>query len=525
VPPTPESHADPRQWPWLSLLAVLPVLAALLWLGNDGSWDMRNYHLYNPHAWLHGRYAIDVAPAQQQSFHNPLLDLPFYLLGMAGFPAKAIGAWLALPVMLSIACLLRLQARLSPRAPSRGEQVFLSLLALTGAATWSTLGLSMDDAFVGGGVLAALTVLLDRDAPPSPSACLIAGAIAGATIGLKLSAAFYAPALAIAVACVPGTARERVARVALLGVGGSLGGALTYGWWAWRLWQEHGNPFFPYFNQLFHSPDVAAVDWVDKRFRPASVIDLLLAPVRLTWKTHLFSELRLRDPRLLLGILGLAWLAWRARGDNPLQRARAWLLAAFVVAAWWGWGRQSGIYRYAIVLELLGALAVSLLIAQRPRAGMALLLGVFVLVTADTTRPDWGRIASTRSPAPSIAGGEALPAGALVVSASGVPSGYLALALPDSVPMIGLSNNLFDPEGSSRLQREALRRLRTHRGPVYLVTTEPGDGAQQCLTDLEGFVAAGACLRIDTTVEAARLCPQQRSAALPGRVRPARCKR
>jgi hypothetical protein len=525
VPPTPESHADPRQWPWLLLLAVLPVLAAVLWLGNDGSFDLRNYHLYNPHAWLHGRYAIDVAAAQQQSFHNPLLDLPFYLLSVAGLPAKAIGVWLALPALLSLACLLRLQARLSPRAPTRGEQALLALLALSGAATWSTLGLSMNDAYVGAGVLLALGVLLDRETLPAPRACLLAGAVAGATIGLKLSGAFYAPALAIAVACLPGTVRERCARVAMLGAGGALGLALTYGWWGWRLWQEHGNPFFPYFNQLFHSPDVAAVDWVDKRFRPASLADPLLAPVRLTWKTRFFSEIGLRDPRLLLAIVGFGWLAWRSRNENALQRGRAWLLAAFVLAAWLGWGRQSGIYRYAIVLELLGTLAVALLVAQRPRAGAAMLLGVLVLVTADTSRPDWGRIASTRSPAPALAAGQSLPADALVVSASGAPTGYLALALPDSVPMIGLSNNLFDPGGSSLLQSAALRKLQTNRGPVFLATTGADDGAQQCLSDLTGFVAAGTCLRIEATIGAALLCPQRRSASLPGRVRPARCVR
>jgi hypothetical protein len=500
---------------------VLPVLGAVLWLGNDGSFDLRNYHLYNPHAWLHGRYAGDIAAAQMQGYHNPLLDLPLYLLASAGAPAKLIGLWLALPAMLSIACLLRLQSRLSPRTPSTGEMVLLALLALTGAASWSTLGLSMNDAFVGAGMLVAIVLLVDGDALPGARRCLLAGAVAGATIGLKLSAGFYAPALALALHCVPGTVRERLVRVSMLGLGGLLGIAITYGWWGWSLWQAHGNPFFPYFNDVFRSPEVAARSWVDGRFLPASLADIGLAPLRLLARTRLYSEAGIKDPRLLVGLLGFAWLAWRSRSAPPTRRGAMALLAVFVFVALLGWGRQSGIYRYAIVLELLGCLALALLLAQRARVGAIVLLAVAVLVSADTSRPDWGRIASTRSPAPVLAVGQSLPKDALVVTASGAPTGYLALALPDGVPMLGLSNNLIDATQDGGLEREVARRVRAHRGPIYLATTSD-PGAQQCLTDRYALVPDGACLRIQATPGNGLLCPQRRmptSPRPPGRPR------
>ena len=34
--------------------------------------------LYTPWAWLNGRYGFDLAPAQLQTFHNPLVDLPLH---------------------------------------------------------------------------------------------------------------------------------------------------------------------------------------------------------------------------------------------------------------------------------------------------------------------------------------------------------------------------------------------------------------------------------------------------------------
>jgi hypothetical protein len=49
---------------WLLGLAIGLPLLAMAHLGLDSNWDLRNYHLYNPHAWLTGRMAIDIAPAQ-----------------------------------------------------------------------------------------------------------------------------------------------------------------------------------------------------------------------------------------------------------------------------------------------------------------------------------------------------------------------------------------------------------------------------------------------------------------------------
>jgi hypothetical protein len=49
---------------------------------------------------------------------------------------------------------------------------------------------------------------------------------------------------------------------------------------------------------------------------------------------------------------------------------------------------------------------------------------------------------------------------------------------------------------------------------VYLlISIDPA--AQQCLTDLHGYVADGPCLRIEATPGDAQLCPQRRLATPP----------
>ncbi|WP_062605453.1 hypothetical protein [Caballeronia calidae] len=51
---------------------------------------MRNYHLYNAFAFLHGKLSIDLAPAGMQNYFNPLLKVPFYLMAMP-LPAMLVG--------------------------------------------------------------------------------------------------------------------------------------------------------------------------------------------------------------------------------------------------------------------------------------------------------------------------------------------------------------------------------------------------------------------------------------------------
>src|ERR1700674_1982410 len=63
----------------LLLAAILLAgVASVLLLRQDVNWDLQNYHFYNAWAFAHGRLGWDLAPAQVQTFHNPLLDLPFY---------------------------------------------------------------------------------------------------------------------------------------------------------------------------------------------------------------------------------------------------------------------------------------------------------------------------------------------------------------------------------------------------------------------------------------------------------------
>ena len=81
---------------------------ASLLRGVDTNWDLRNYHFYNPWAWLNGRLIFDYAPAQVQSYYSPLLDLPFFALVQAHLPAFAITFLMGFPFGLAVYFFVRI---------------------------------------------------------------------------------------------------------------------------------------------------------------------------------------------------------------------------------------------------------------------------------------------------------------------------------------------------------------------------------------------------------------------------------
>ena len=63
------------------IVSLLVALAFGTWsvlLGQDKNWDLLNYHLYNPYAFLHDRIEIDLAPAGIQTYFSPMLDIAYF---------------------------------------------------------------------------------------------------------------------------------------------------------------------------------------------------------------------------------------------------------------------------------------------------------------------------------------------------------------------------------------------------------------------------------------------------------------
>lgn len=64
-------------------IALLGMAFTTIWaiaLGKDIDWVQRNYHYYAVYAWLTDRVTYHIAPGQLQSWLNPLIYVPHYML-------------------------------------------------------------------------------------------------------------------------------------------------------------------------------------------------------------------------------------------------------------------------------------------------------------------------------------------------------------------------------------------------------------------------------------------------------------
>ncbi|MGH8079002.1 MAG: hypothetical protein ACREP7_00415 [Lysobacter sp.] len=528
--------AERVSWRTAALVALFFTAVAAIALRQDANWDLRNYHLYTPLAWMEGRLDADIAPAQLQTWHNPIVDIPFALMVRAGLGGVPITLWLAIPSLLALYFGLRLLDTLMPAQRSRVRTWIAGFVIMTGAAVYPGTAAIFNDHIVGALVLAALYWWAVSQHKRGPLAIwLPIGLLAGAAAGFKLTGVTYCLGF-IAAALVAGPVRQLPARIGALALGGGLAVAVCWGPWGWYLWQHHGNPLFPYFNQWFLSPDSVAEPWRDLRYLPKSTAEIFNAPFRLLRRSRDFSEPLLADPRVLLGLCALAAWIWlrrdraavseRATDTHPAAdseliaaernaAALRWPLLAFVAVSYFSWLIVYSIYRYLLPLEVLFSLlivgVVSMLFARRwTRTAM---LVAMVLVIAPTKHPNWGRD-PYRSPMIEVKF-PALPKDSIVLTSTENPIGHAVAFLPHDVPAMAIHNNFMDPQRCTRLQERVERTVATHTGPMWLLRPVRVDHPAAERMALYGLSVSGACLPVEDSLAEIELCPLVRAPVAP----------
>ncbi len=363
--------------------------------------------------------------------------------------------------------LLTLACRLLP-----GWQAFAAvLIGLTGAAALPTLATTMSVMAPACCLLGAILLLLgDARTEPSIPSSLGAGALGGAAVGLQLTAAPYALGLLVMLPLLANPGRRVRLLVGLVG-GGLIGAACVGGFWWWGLWERYGDPVFPYFNGLFHSPWADPVSMTDRRFLPRSIGQALAYPLYWAFTPQtLVTELRSRDPRILLGWISAVALAIGAarrwRGPDRMVAA----LLAFWAVSFVAWEMLFSILRYLAVLELLSG--VLIMLALRPvlrslpdslqRISTAALA---TLMIGLTIYPDWGRtpagkLAVDVQPPP-------FPPGSLVVLLDPSPMAYVAAFVRPDIRFVGADSNLVHPGDRNRLARAVADAISSHDGPLW----------------------------------------------------------
>jgi hypothetical protein len=482
--------------------------------GTDRNWDLQNYHLYGPYALLHGRMFHDIAPAQLQSFFNPLLHLPHQLLFFALMDRPRLFAFLmGLPAGLFGFLVLRISwlhaAQLVPR---RGivwaATAVCGVLGLTGAAVLPAVGLSTFDIVAAVPLALAYLLVLGEVAvrstgrPRRAVTLAVAGVAAGLAAGLKLTVVPFAAAIGLMILLLLGFRAAVVAGTAM-----GLAFLAGFGPFAWQLWQATGNPIFPHYNAVFGSSDYLPVNVQDRRFLPRSALQAVFYPFWwLTPTSGLVTELRMRDPRVALGyvaavLLAVLLLTRRARPDG---RA-AWLALGVAALSYAAWVQMFGIYRYVPLLEALSAVLVMLALMTALRRLPWVALGAFATITCGTValtiHPNWGHGPHGAR----ILEIEPLPVrpGDLLVTVDATPMAYLVTLMPPEIHALGLSTNLVRPGQQHGLNRRIAEAIESHAGPIWSIAHHATSPAERdAVLSAYNLAPIGSCMLVRSSLEA-----------------------
>ena len=381
---------------------AVSTLACLAWswqAGRDLNWDQLNYHLYSAYQFVEDRLDRDFMAASVQGYLNPLSQLPFYLMVRADWHSLLIGSTLALLHSTCLWLVYGISRILIPDgAPFRTLTIAASVgLAFLAPIYLIEIGSTFADVTTTIPVLGGVWLLMiHHQRGHGWPLAVSAGFLLGAATALKLTNVIFALTASVFIVVSSCPIGRRAQTLAAYAGGGIVGFALLEGAWAYRLFKTFGNPYFPWFNAWFRSPDFPFYNLQHNRFIPETASDYLLFPVRmLDLDTRIYTESISPDGRFLalfsiLVGLGITRLVGRraeagrnGAAPSPVNTEYAAALA-FTLLSYFLWLASSGNGRYAIPLELFIApmIPASLLAFSASRRSLVYALGLLLLVQA-----------------------------------------------------------------------------------------------------------------------------------------------
>lgn len=391
-----------------SLLVALLFGTWSLLRGQDMNWDLLNYHLYNPYAFLNGRIEFDLAPAGVQTYFSPMLDIAWFK-AISHLAPRTVGFLLGFLQGLNFLLIFGIADVVLK--DQRHHRCYALLLALAGVLCIGFLaevGTTMQDGLVALFPMLSLWMILSSigsmsggDQRRVTAMITGAGVVAGVGIGLKLVMAIYALPLCLSLLLLPLPWSRRFKLAFIFGFSVLAGLLVTGGYWLYEVWRLFGNPLFPQFNNIFHGELAAFEPTRDLRFLPRTLFDKIFYPVIFTVDPQRTVEISYEQYSWLFAYVAVLGL-FAARLIRFFRKAPAtdrWnpesvFLLAFFCISYLLWLNIFGIYRYLIVVELLIPLLLFVIIThlfRHEKAPAAALVFLAVLTFFNLRSiPDWG---------------------------------------------------------------------------------------------------------------------------------------
>jgi hypothetical protein len=371
-------EAAPYRW-YVYAACTFLALALNYIIGKEMAWDLLHYHFYAGFSALNDRFAQDYFAAGTNSYLNPYVYAPFYVLVKLGLPALAVGTGLALIHSIVLWLTYELACAVSP-VDGRKKRFFFGLcvtiFAFMNPVLLQQIGSSFSDITTAALVLGGWLLLVRAILRPRVELMIFAAILLGIATALKPTNGLYALAAFFLVGFLPLPLAERIRNLFYFGATLGTSFVLAAAPWSLKLWRMFGNPMFPLLNNVFRSPEITTSSAKAYRFIPESITDALLRPFAMTGTDNMIAEeLAAPDIRYALLLLVflisvIAWI-WRSRARTPIPRitslpdsaARAQMaLGCGFTFSWIVWLMNSGNSRYFLSMECVATvLALALL--------------------------------------------------------------------------------------------------------------------------------------------------------------------
>ncbi len=394
-----------------ALLVLAPPAFGLyaVWRGQDISWDLQNYHLFNPYSYLNERLLVDLWPAGLQSYFNPYLDL-LYFVSVSWWDPRTVGFLLGAIHGLSFVTLYAISRRLlGDDGAGRATALFLAASGVLSLGFLSEVGTVLHDNLMTLLLLSSLWLVLSCIHTPQGDGgervdvgkMILAGTLAGAANGLKLSCAIFSLAMCLAILSVRSPWRTRVRSSIMFGAFVLVGLAISDGVWMYRIYSHFGSPVFPFFNDIFQAELVEAVPAMDRRFVPVGAVEALFYPVIFTLNPFRVSEVPYYQLSWLFAFVAFVCLIFvlsmrlfRRRAWRSVVGSRERVFLSYFFIGYLLWLLMFGIYRYVVPIEVLVPLVIfvawRLLFRGRYAWGACWVVAAMTLFNLSGGVPDWG---------------------------------------------------------------------------------------------------------------------------------------
>ena len=514
--------------------------------GQDFNFDQRNYHIGIPFLLAHSTFWESVGPAGLQSYLNPyVLEIQFFAIRHL----SGIGSGVTLAVVQSLAFMIAGLisadiAKLAGGSQAAALGLLGFALSLLAPVPLSEAGTTFIELITAVPVLAAYALLLVRGRWfSSLASAALAGALLGAATALKLTNGVFALGVVGFALAGPDGPRERIVWLLACGVVAILAFVVVGGPWHLALWQRFGNPLFPFFNDIFPSPDYPGiwdgVKWIsrpsalhgDERFPPHSFLAI--------WRYPLYwllggspspglgspsSELSFRDARWIIAVLGITFFlaalpifcSWaRARLKEPATG----LLFAFTIG-YLAWLFEFGIQRYAVPLDILcGAVLLTLTIGLPAKwLRLPILLAIALASWQTMVVPNWGRLPwlpywQSINPQPLHFGEPS------IVFLTFKPSLFIAASLPPDTRYVGIDGEFDLRAGNNTALTRQLKRELASTKHFRLKEADPGTvpAASAEILASYGLFVTDRCRPLHVADEAFRICDVATQALTPAK--------